>query len=177
MLSSFLRVLGITYHPVICYAQFNSEGFERFVLTQPGEKLMPRWLCRDEVGFCVYQQSTQWGKHHRNTIKTRETNGKTITPFDFRHLSLILLRLKTFAVVEKLHGWPLKNYSDDFFTRCHSPWHNKCTSKRSRIDLTDLSCSDDNFGNFQNSQKIGNFTKSKNSLEDVLWFCAEIYLR
>ena len=53
-----MKLLGgfghsIAHHSVICYAQFKSEDFERFILTHPGEKPQARWLCRDEVGFCV----------------------------------------------------------------------------------------------------------------------------
>ena len=38
-----IKLLGgfehsIAHHSVICYAQFKSEDFERFILTHPGEK-------------------------------------------------------------------------------------------------------------------------------------------
>ena len=62
-----IKLLGgfghsIVHHSVICYAQFKSEDFERFILTHPGEKPQARWLCRDDVGFCVYPTIHTVGK-------------------------------------------------------------------------------------------------------------------
>ena len=40
---------------VICSVHFKPEDFERrFALGEPGGKSMPRWLCKDGFGCCVF---------------------------------------------------------------------------------------------------------------------------
>ena len=60
-------------HSVICSEHFKAEDFERrFALGQPGEKAMARWLCKDEIGCCVFPTIHTVGKNTSDKPSKRE---------------------------------------------------------------------------------------------------------